>query len=79
MHICSDGNPGMASAGMGDVLSGLLGSLMAQHGHQLATQLLSVVSHGVCLHSASADQASKQGQAGLLASDVVSALQGLLK
>ena len=79
MHICSDGNPGMASAGMGDVLSGLLGSLMAQHGHQLATQLLNVVSHGVCLHSASADQASKQGQAGLLASDVVSALQGLLK
>jgi len=29
-YVCSTGNPGMASAGMGDVLSGLLAGLMAQ-------------------------------------------------
>lgn len=78
IHICSDGNAGMASAGMGDVLSGIVASFMAQHTTHLAEQLLNVVSHGVCLHSASADLVSQQGQAGMLASDVVGALQGLL-
>jgi NAD(P)H-hydrate epimerase len=83
ISICSDGNPGMASGGMGDVLSGMTGSLLAQ---QLAKSyslddagLHDLVSSSVCLHSAAADEAAKGGQAGLLASDVVNSLKQLLK
>lgn len=64
--VCSNGNPGMASAGMGDVLSGVLGALLAQN---LSSRLSAIF--GVCLHSYAADIASeKHGQRGLLASDL---------
>ncbi|MEH6343822.1 MAG: NAD(P)H-hydrate dehydratase [Bermanella sp.] len=83
ISICSDGNPGMASAGMGDVLSGIAASLLAQGVvQQEALQpkaLHELVCSAVSLHSASADEAAKDGQAGLLASDVINSLKQLLK
>jgi NAD(P)H-hydrate epimerase len=68
--VCSDGNPGMATAGMGDVLTGVLGSLLAQgYVPGLAVEM------GVCMHSAAADQVAKEkGMAGMIASDVVELL-----
>ncbi|MEP1473120.1 MAG: NAD(P)H-hydrate dehydratase [Halieaceae bacterium] len=67
------GNPGMASGGMGDVLSGVLGGLMAQ-----GLGLTDSASLGVCLHGAAADIAAEEGQRGLLASDLMAPLRGLL-
>jgi hydroxyethylthiazole kinase-like uncharacterized protein yjeF len=64
------GNPGMASGGMGDVLSGILGGLLAQGLRPNDAARL-----GVYVHGASADRAAADtGEIGLLASDVVTGL-----
>ena len=68
------GNPGMASGGMGDVLSGVIGSLLAQRREPLEAAAL-----GVCLHGAAADLAAQQGQRGLLASDLMAHMRALLR
>lgn len=73
VSICNGGNPGMASGGMGDVLSGIIGSLLAQ-----GLNLLDAASLGVCLHAEAADIAAKQGERGLLASDLIAQLQPLV-
>ncbi|MCW8195326.1 NAD(P)H-hydrate dehydratase [Proteobacteria bacterium 005FR1] len=68
------GNPGMASGGMGDVLSGVLGGLIAQ-GIPLpdATEL------GVHLHGMAADLAAANGgERGLLATDLFPYLRKLV-
>jgi hydroxyethylthiazole kinase-like uncharacterized protein yjeF len=83
VSICQDGNPGMASGGMGDVLSGIMGSVLAQQAAHLSGAMHELVSSSVCLHSAAADIAGKDGTgqdhlAGLLASDVVATLRALL-
>ncbi|NVK37197.1 MAG: NAD(P)H-hydrate dehydratase [Gammaproteobacteria bacterium] len=78
ISICTDGNPGMASGGMGDVLTGILVGLMAQAKTDLPTQLHEVVSCGVCLHSACADEAAKHGMNSLLASDLLVELRQML-
>ncbi len=75
--ICTDGNPGMASAGMGDVLSGVLGAIVAVHSaHELT--LSDAVKLGVCLHSAAADDAAAQGQKGMLATELLPAIRQLV-
>jgi NAD(P)H-hydrate epimerase len=63
----------MASGGMGDVLSGVIGSLLAQ---QLPA--LEAVALGVCLHGAAADLAAEDGQRGMLASDLIPRMRALL-
>ena len=72
VYVCPDGNPGMASGGMGDVLAGVIGALVAQGLSPLAAAQL-----GVCLHARAADIAVKAtGEEGLLASDLSDALAG---
>jgi NAD(P)H-hydrate epimerase len=71
--LANYGNPGMASGGMGDVLSGVIGSLLAQHVPALEAAALAV-----CLHGAAADIAADEGQRGLLASDLVAPMRTLL-
>jgi NAD(P)H-hydrate epimerase len=78
VSICGDGNPGMASGGMGDVLTGMTASLMAQYLKTQPTALHEIVSAAVCLHSAAADEGAKQGQRSLLASDLLVELRQLL-
>ncbi len=72
--VCSLGNAGMASGGMGDVLSGVLGSLLAQGlPAALAARL------GVMLHSGAADiAAAASGPRGLLATDLIRPIRELL-
>ncbi len=67
------GNPGMASGGMGDVLSGVIGSLLAQ-----GVEPLEAAALGVCLHGAAADIAAEEGMCGLVASDLMPWLRELL-
>ena len=71
--VCSDGNPGMASGGMGDVLSGIVAALLAQ-GHPPGR----AASLGVCLHARAADEAARDGQRGLLAADLFAPLRRLV-
>lgn len=67
------GNPGMASGGMGDVLTGVIAALLAQ-----GLSVGEASRLGVCLHGAAADLAARRGQRGLLASDLLPALRQLL-
>ncbi len=66
--INSSGNPGMASAGMGDALAGMIAALIAQGAEPLQALLA-----GVYLHGAAADAlvASGVGPAGITASEVI--------
>ncbi|MBB3190881.1 NAD(P)H-hydrate dehydratase [Halomonas cerina] len=68
LAVCPYGNPGMASGGMGDVLSGMLGALLAQR-----LPLEAAARVGVTLHARAADLAAKAwGERGLLAGDLAS-------
>jgi NAD(P)H-hydrate repair Nnr-like enzyme with NAD(P)H-hydrate dehydratase domain len=73
--INSTGNPGMATAGMGDVLSGMIVALLAQ-GWPAEAALIA----GVHLHGAAADRlvAAGVGPIGLSAGEVIDAARGLL-
>lgn len=65
LWLCDRGNPGMASGGMGDVLTGAIAALRAQGLSALAAARL-----GVWLHAAAGDDAAQPGEIGLLASDL---------
>jgi len=71
--LCSDGNPGMASGGMGDVLAGLLGTFLAQN-----DDIDEAICLGVSLHAAAGDAAAQHGETGLLASDLFAYVRRLL-
>jgi len=72
--VCSDGNPGMASGGMGDVLTGVIAGLLAQ-----GLDLRDAAECGVCLHAAAADVAAADGgERGLLGTDVIAQLRALV-
>lgn len=69
-YLNQTGNPGMASGGMGDALSGVIAALRAQ-----GLPALLAARVGVCWHGAAADLAVKTtGVLGLLASDVIETL-----
>ena len=73
VRVSDYGNPGMASGGMGDVLSGVLGALLAQ-----GLAPVDAASLGVCVHGAAADIAAEEGVRGLTASDLIPLLRTLL-
>lgn len=73
-QVCDKGNPGMATGGMGDVLSGVIAGLVAQ-----GLPLEQAASTGVYLHACAADKAAAEGgERGLLAMDVVAQLRGMI-
>jgi ADP-dependent NAD(P)H-hydrate dehydratase / NAD(P)H-hydrate epimerase len=75
VFINPTGNPGMASGGMGDVLTGIIAGFIAQgHSPELAAHA------GVYLHGAAADSLVKnKGPFGYLATDVMNTLPEVIK
>lgn len=73
-YVCNAGNPGMATGGMGDVLTGVILGLLAQ-----GESLTSSAVKGVMVHSLAADMdAEKNGERGLCASDLLPHIRHLV-
>ena len=73
-YLNLSGNAGMATAGSGDVLAGIIGSLMAQGYHSADAVPLAVYLHGV-----SGDCMIREtGKAGLMAADLIEGIRRIL-
>lgn len=73
-ELCRFGNPGMATAGMGDVLSGIIAGLSAQH-----IPLPDATKLGVLIHALAGDLSAKErGERGMIASDLISKLRTIV-
>ncbi|WP_265531501.1 NAD(P)H-hydrate dehydratase [Pseudomonas saponiphila] len=70
---CDAGHPAMASAGLGDVLAGLIGALLAQ-----GLPAFDAACLGVWLHACAGERQGKLGR-GLAASDLIPAIRQLLE
>jgi NAD(P)H-hydrate epimerase len=71
--LCTAGNPGMASPGMGDVLTGIIAALLAQG---LGKEASAVV--GVEAHARAGDRAARAGERGTIASDLIAELRRVM-
>ncbi|MEK7702470.1 MAG: NAD(P)H-hydrate dehydratase [Nitrospirota bacterium] len=67
VFISNTGNPGMATAGVGDVLTGMIGGFLAQGVDPIQSAIFGVVLHGIAGDIA----AQKNGQISLIASDII--------
>lgn len=75
VYINSTGNPGMATGGSGDVLTGMIASLIAQ-----GMKPVRAAAAGAYLHGLAGDQAAaNKGMMGLIASDIISALPAVTR
>ena len=68
------GNPGMATAGAGDVLSGIIGAFLAQ-----GAEPFSAAVAGAYIHGAAGDTVCKQKGYHMVASDLTEALPAVLR
>jgi len=71
--LCTSGNPGMAAAGMGDVLTGIIAALLGQ-----GLTLVQAALVGVEVHARAGDIAAASGQRGLIASDLIAELRAVI-
>ena len=72
--VCKGGNAGMATAGMGDLLTGVIGAFIAQG---FASQKAAV--YAVCAHAEAGDRVALQyGQRGMIASDLLQPLRAIV-
>ncbi|MCI0653907.1 MAG: NAD(P)H-hydrate dehydratase [Methylococcaceae bacterium] len=71
--ICPTGNPGMASGGMGDLLTGIIAGLIAQ-----GFSLGDAARAGTYLHGEAADLAARNGERGMVATDLLPFLRDLV-
>jgi NAD(P)H-hydrate epimerase len=70
VRVNSTGNPGMATGGTGDVLSGMVGAFLAQGVVPMDAASIGVLAHGLAGDAA----ARRWGRLGLIASDLTDAL-----
>ncbi len=71
--VCPYGNPGMAVAGMGDTLTGIVAALRAQGRDASAAARL-----GMLVHARAGDLAAADGERGLLPTDLLPAIRTLV-
>ena len=71
--LCTSGNPGMASPGMGDVLTGIIAALLSQ-----GLKREDAAAVGVAVHAQAGDLAAKSGERGLIASDLLAELREVI-
>ncbi|OFV98166.1 MAG: hypothetical protein A3H28_14000 [Acidobacteria bacterium RIFCSPLOWO2_02_FULL_61_28] len=77
VYVNPTGNPGMATAGTGDVLTGMIAGLLAQHPEAPVER---VVAAAVYWHGAAGDAAlARRGELSLLATDLLAALPETLR
>ena len=69
-RLCSAGNPGMAAAGMGDVLTGVIAGLRAQ-----GLPAAIAAAAGVQAHAVAGDRAAASGERGMLAGDLMTEIR----
>jgi len=75
VSISPTGNPGMATAGTGDALTGILAGLIAQQ-----IDIASAVKLGVYLHGLAGDLAAKEvGMTGMLAGDLIARIPAAIR
>lgn len=75
VYVNSNGNPGMATAGSGDVLTGIIGSLLAQ-GYDSRTSAVM----GVFIHGAAGDMAAvAHGSYGMVAGDIIDNIGSVIR
>jgi len=72
--LCDRGNPGLASGGTGDVLTGVIAALRAQDLAPTDAARL-----GVWAHAAAGDVAARAGERGLMASDLLAPIRAILQ
>ena len=72
-YLINAGNPGMATAGSGDVLTGVVVALMSQ-----LDDAFTAASYGAWIHAQAGDKAAKKGMNAMIASDIIAELQSLL-
>ena len=73
--VIDAGNPGMATAGMGDVLTGLIAGLWAQFPEAHPEDLAALAAH---VHACAGDIAARGGQRGMIAGDLLAAMREAL-
>jgi hydroxyethylthiazole kinase-like uncharacterized protein yjeF len=75
VFINPTGNPGMASGGTGDVLTGMIGGLVCQGFDILPSLQIAVYLHGL----AGDEGAQEKGEKSLIATDIIEKIPALLK
>lgn len=73
LDVCQFGNPGMSTAGMGDILSGIIAGFMGQKikAHDAANL-------GVYIHAKAGDMAAMNGERGMVAADLFQHIRKLV-
>ncbi|NOY67234.1 MAG: NAD(P)H-hydrate dehydratase [Gammaproteobacteria bacterium] len=71
--LCRDGNPGMATGGMGDILTGVIAALIAQ-----GLTLIDAACCGTQCHAHAADRAAESGERGMMATDLLPFIRQIL-
>ena len=75
VYVNTTGNAGMATAGSGDVLTGMTAALLAQ-----GVGAFEAARTGAYLHGKAGDMAAKiKGRAGMIASDIIACVPGAIK
>ena len=75
LYVNKTGNPGMASGGVGDVLTGIIAAFLAQGVEEFNAAALGVYFHGLAGDLAVKDK----GPLGLIATDLLDKLPGVLR